>query len=93
MTTFRPTVYDNQRPLLTPADLDNHPKAADYIHYISLVRYPVDFPSWLKRQENEIKSLRAKEAMLIATMQADPYCRSAVKVRVHRRAAPGRYRK
>jgi hypothetical protein len=90
---FRPQVYNNQRPLLTTADLNNHPLAETYIKYLNLVRYPVDFQTWLKRRENEMNSRLTDERILVAQMLNDPYCRSPAKIRVHKRKAPGKYRR
>lgn len=91
--TFKPSVYLNQQPILTIADLDNHPLAAEYIRYIASMKFPPDFQTWLRRRENEKTARQTKEAMEIAAMQNDPYCRSPNKIRIHRRTGPGRYDK
>ena len=88
---FKPSVYNNQRPILTAADLDNHPLAADYLRYIAVMKYPPDFKTWLQRIENEKAAQQAREAMEIAAIQKDPYCRSPLKIRIHHRSGPGRY--
>ena len=79
---FHPTVYSNQRPILTPEDLGNHPLAEEYINYIKHINYPTDFKTWLKRYEN-IKSNRSKrDRIQIELAIDDPYCRSHLKPRV-----------
>lgn len=70
--TFRPSVYNNPRPLLTPADLDNHPRAAEYIAHMNLQRYPTDFKTWLNRQEISEKRQAETDRDYVKRLAAGP---------------------
>ena len=79
--TFQPSIYLNQRPILTPDDLDNHPLAAEYIEYMRHMKFPPDFKTWLQRKENAREAKRIRDKMIVAAIAADPFCRSALKRR------------
>lgn len=87
MPRFLPTVFtnDQQRVALTPADLDNHPLAETYIAYLNGSRFPTDFRDWLSKREHRGRSAAVKDREYVASLVNDPYCRSPVKMRKHRR--------
>lgn len=82
---FTPKVFYNQRPILTAADLDNHPFAQEYIDYIKNVRYPLDFKAWVRRKEIEGKDRVKKDREYLDTEMAYPYCKDCLKIRRHTR--------
>ena len=85
---FNPSVYSNQRPILTPKDLGNHPRAQEYIDYLKNVKYPIDFKTWLRREEIKERDLALGDKQYVAACAADPYCRLPSKIRRH--APPSR---
>lgn len=71
--TFRPSVFNNQRPILTPADLDNDPLAAEYIEYMRHRRYPLDFKLWKERREQASIDRVNLQKAIIEALQKSPY--------------------
>lgn len=78
---FRPTVFNNQRTILTPAMLDDHPLAAEYIAYHNRQKYPRDFKAWIADRERRIDYAAERSRRLVRELAADPYCRSPIKPR------------
>ena len=71
----------NQRMILTPTDLDNHPLAAEYIEYNRNIKYPHDFQTWLKQRERRKETKARHDRERLRRAMDDPYCRSPNKLR------------
>lgn len=77
-----PRVFTNHnRQLLTPADLDNHPLAQEYIEYTRHMHYPCDFKEWLFRREQAKKNAAEVDRIRVCEAAAEPFCQSPLKVR------------
>lgn len=90
MPRFLPTVFtnDQRRVALTPADLDNHPLAETYIAYLNGSRFPTDFHDWLAKREHRERSVAQRDKEYVAARANDPYCRSPLKTKAHKRTEP-----
>lgn len=81
---IRPVPSSYKLPILTPADLDNHPLAAEYIAHLTRQKYPMDFKQWLAWRERKTDQAKTRQQGLLQQAIDDPFCRSPLKRRVIR---------
>lgn len=82
--SLRPVPSSFKPPILTAADLDNHPLAAEYIAHLTRQHYPMDFQAWIKRREIRAERAATKQRQILQQAIDDPFCRSPLKRRVIR---------